>query len=140
MRTPRPKRSCSTLKTEAFPPDQVFTTKAEARRELFEYLEGYYNNQRLHSSLGYQTPRQFETNFKEVIDIRNGAPEVLTAAPEDRALRGRTSSTGVALQTAGQAAGRRPAGPCRSKPKAKNPREFEGQSPSTLTPKTAKKT
>jgi putative transposase len=130
----------STLKTEAFPSDQVFATKAEARRELFEYIEVYYNNQRLHSSLGYQTPRQYETNFKEVIDDRNGAPEVLAAAPEDRALRGRTSSAGAALHTAGQAAARRSAGPCRSKPKAKNPREFEGQRPSSPTPKTPKKT
>jgi putative transposase len=76
----------STLKTEAFPPDQVFATQAEAHRELFDYLEGYYNQQRLHSSLGYQTPRHYETNFKEVIDSRNGVPEVLAAAPEDRAL------------------------------------------------------
>jgi putative transposase len=117
----------STLKTEAFPSDQVFATKAEARRDLFEYIEGYYNNQRLHSSLGYQTPRHFETSFKEVIDSRNGVPEVLGAAPEGRAMRGRTSSAGAALRTAGRAAERRPAGPCRCKPKAKNPREFEGR-------------
>jgi integrase-like protein len=76
----------STLKTEAFPSDQVFATQAEARRELFEYIEIYYNHQRLHSSLGYQTPRQFETNFTQVIDSRNGSSEVLDAAPEDRAL------------------------------------------------------
>src|SRR5947209_15389253 len=76
----------STLKTEAFPSDQVFATKAEARRELFEYIEVYYNNQRLHSGLGYQTPRQYETNFNQVIDSRNGSLEVLPAAPEDRAL------------------------------------------------------
>jgi putative transposase len=76
----------STLKAEAFPSDQVFATKAEARRELFEYIEGYYNNQRLHSSLGYQTPREFETNFKEVIDSRKGVPEIPHAASEDRAL------------------------------------------------------
>jgi putative transposase len=82
----------STLKTEAFPIDQVFATQAEARRELFEYIELYYNNLRLHSSLGYQTPRQYETNFKEVIDIRNGSPEVPAVDSEDRALRGRTSS------------------------------------------------
>lgn len=76
----------STLKTEAFPRDQVFTTQGEARRELFEYIEAYYNNQRLHSRLGCQTPRQYETNFKEVIDSRTGVPEGLVAAPEDRAL------------------------------------------------------
>ena len=130
----------STLKTEAFPRDEVFETKVEARRELFEYLEGYYNHQRLHSSLGYQTPRQYETNFKEVIDSRNGVPEVLGAASEGRALRGRTPSAGRPCERQAQAAGRRPAGPCRCKPKAKNPREFEGQSPSSPTPKTPKKT
>ena len=119
----------STLKTEAFPSDQTFATKVEARRELFEYIEGYYNNQRLHSSLGYQTPRQYETNFKEVIDSRNGVLEVLGAASEGRAMRGRTSSAERPCERQAQAAGRRPAGPCRCKPKAKNPGEFEGQSP-----------
>ena len=128
------------MKTEAFPADQVFATKAEARRELFEYIEVYYNNQRLHSSLGYQTPRQYETNFNEVIDRGNGSPKLLVAASEDRALRGRTSSADAALQTAGGAAFGRPAGPCRCKPKAKNPRECEGQSPSSPTLKTPKKT
>ena len=76
----------STLKTEAFPSDQVFATKAEARRELFEYIEVYYNNQRLHSRLGYQTTRQIETTFNQVIDILNGVPEVLNATPEDIAM------------------------------------------------------
>jgi integrase-like protein len=76
----------STLKTEAFPNDQVFATKAQPRQELFEYIEVYYNNQRLHSSLDYQAPRQFETDFNRVIDKENGRPQGLDAAPEDRAL------------------------------------------------------
>jgi len=50
----------STLKTECLPSSQVFESKAMARREIFEYIEVYYNNQRLHSALGYQTPCQFE--------------------------------------------------------------------------------
>jgi hypothetical protein len=125
---PRPKRSWSTLKTEAFPSDQVFATQAEARRELFEYIEVYYNNQRLHSSLGYQTPRQFETNFNRVIDSRNGVPEVLNAASEDRALlRTHLERRSGLANGRLEAAARRPAGPCRCKPKAKNPREFEGR-------------
>jgi transposase InsO family protein len=119
----------STLKTEAFPSDQVFATKAAARQELFEYIEVYYNNLRLHSGLGYRTPRQYETEFKRVVDSACGSPENGLAAPEDRALRGRTSSAGAALQTAGVAASRRLAGPCRRKPKAKNPRRFGGQRP-----------
>jgi putative transposase len=119
----------STLKTEAFPSDQVFPTKADARRELFEYIEVYYNNLRLHSGLGYQTPRRYETEFNEVIDSKQGPRHGRVAAPEDRALRGRNSSAGAALPTAGRVASRRPASPCRSKPKAKNLRRFAGQRP-----------
>src|ERR1700732_4691242 len=55
----------STLKTECFPPNQLFSSKALARREIFEFIEVYYNNQRLHSSLEYRTPRQFETVHSE---------------------------------------------------------------------------
>jgi transposase InsO family protein len=50
----------STLKGECLPATQVFDSKVAARRELFEYIEIYYNNKRLHSALGYQSPRQFE--------------------------------------------------------------------------------
>ncbi len=50
----------STLKTECFPARQLFESKAQARREIFEYIEVYYNNQRVHSALGYQTPSGFE--------------------------------------------------------------------------------
>jgi hypothetical protein len=50
----------STLKTECFPPNQLFGSKALARREIFEYIEVYYNNRRLHSAQGYQTPRRFD--------------------------------------------------------------------------------
>lgn len=37
-----------------------FETSQDAQTELFEYIEAYYNNQRKHSALGYQTPNQFE--------------------------------------------------------------------------------
>ena len=55
----------STLKTESFPVSNVFGSKAEARSAIFEYIEIYYNNQRFHSALGYQSPRQFETNYQQ---------------------------------------------------------------------------
>jgi putative transposase len=35
-------------------------SRDEARREVFEYLEVFYNRTRLHSSLGYQSPAMFE--------------------------------------------------------------------------------
>ena len=37
-----------------------FTSRAEARSTIFEYIEVWYNRQRLHSSLGYLSPVEFE--------------------------------------------------------------------------------
>jgi hypothetical protein len=101
----------STLKTECFPNNQVFASQAQARREIFEYIEVYYNNRRLHSALGYQTPCQYETQFKRVIDIEIDTAQGVDAATENRAPRGRTSSADAALQTAGVAAYGQPTGP-----------------------------
>ena len=46
----------STLKTELLPRGACFADLEEARLELAEYLDRYYNTQRLHSALGYCTP------------------------------------------------------------------------------------
>jgi transposase InsO family protein len=40
-----------------------YATREQARRSVFEYLEVFYNRKRLHSSLGYQTPEQFEAGM-----------------------------------------------------------------------------
>ena len=32
----------------------------EARRAIFEYIEGWYNRKRVHSAIGYMTPQQKE--------------------------------------------------------------------------------
>jgi transposase InsO family protein len=35
-----------------------FTTRAEARTAIFDYIETFYNRTRLHSALGYRSPLQ----------------------------------------------------------------------------------
>ncbi len=39
---------------------RVFTTRAQARQQIFEWIEGWYNGRRLHSTLGYLTPLAWE--------------------------------------------------------------------------------
>ena len=39
---------------------QDFATRAEAKHCVFGYIEGWYNTTRMHSSLNYQSPIQFE--------------------------------------------------------------------------------
>jgi transposase InsO family protein len=48
-----------TLKRELIHPRQ-YRPREEARQEIFEYLEVFYNRQRRHSTLGYQSPAEFE--------------------------------------------------------------------------------
>jgi len=40
-----------------------FENASDARIEIFEYIEGYYNTHRKHSSIGYKTPSQFEAKI-----------------------------------------------------------------------------
>jgi transposase InsO family protein len=43
---------------------ETYATREEARRSLFEYIEVFYNRQRLHSTLGYLSPVQYEASRK----------------------------------------------------------------------------
>jgi transposase InsO family protein len=45
---------CELIHRHAWP------TRARARSAIFEYIEGWYNRRRLHSSLGYLSPAQYE--------------------------------------------------------------------------------
>ena len=49
----------SRLKTELVE-DGAFLSLEDARTELFEFIEMYYNPMRIHSSLGYKSPLNFE--------------------------------------------------------------------------------
>jgi putative transposase len=48
-----------TLKTELVH-HRTYATRDDAKRDLFSYVEGFYNHQRLHSALDYRTPDQAE--------------------------------------------------------------------------------
>jgi len=37
-----------------------FETRAQARRQIFDYIETFYNRQRIHSALDYHSPVDFE--------------------------------------------------------------------------------
>nr|WP_263364366.1 IS3 family transposase [Paenibacillus sabuli] len=40
-----------------------YETRAQAEKSIFEYIEVFYNNERIHSSIGYATPSQFERQY-----------------------------------------------------------------------------
>jgi putative transposase len=52
----------STLKVE-LAQRQAWATRAEARQAVFEWIEVFYNRQRLHSSLGCRTPAAYEADI-----------------------------------------------------------------------------
>ena len=45
---------------------QSWPTRAEARTAIFEYIEGWYNPRRRHSTLGYLSPVEFERQHTEL--------------------------------------------------------------------------
>jgi len=47
-----------------------FKTRDEAKREIFRYIEMYYNRKRTHSSLGYLSPFDYEkTSFPSLLTV-----------------------------------------------------------------------
>ena len=41
----------------------VYATKAQARRDVIAYIEGFYNSRRRHSALGYQRPNEVHYGY-----------------------------------------------------------------------------
>src|SRR5438105_4671511 len=50
-----------TLKTELVH-HRHYATREEARRDIFAYIEGFYNRTRRHSAIGYLSPTEMELN------------------------------------------------------------------------------
>ena len=53
----------SLLKKEWLYQKKLYTFE-DAYREIYNYIEGFYNSIRIHSSLGYISPNSFEKNIK----------------------------------------------------------------------------
>jgi len=52
----------ASLKTELIG-RRVFESLEQARLEIFDYIETFYNTRRLHSALGYKSPADYETQY-----------------------------------------------------------------------------
>jgi putative transposase len=61
-----------------------FPTQGRARREIFSWIEGWYNPHRRHSGLGYVSPREFERRSSQKHARR---PDTLLPHPRETALR-----------------------------------------------------
>ena len=55
----------SLLKKECLYQKKIYTFE-DAYREIYNYIEGFYNPIRIHSSIGYVSPDNFEKNLKNV--------------------------------------------------------------------------
>uniref|UniRef100_UPI00048839D6 IS3 family transposase n=1 Tax=Aneurinibacillus terranovensis TaxID=278991 RepID=UPI00048839D6 len=44
-----------------------FKTREEAKKHIYEYIEFFYNRKRIHSSIGYFTPLQYERMYYNFI-------------------------------------------------------------------------
>lgn len=53
----------STLKTECID-DKIYLSRAQAKREIFEFIEIDYNRKRRHSTIGSMSPENFENQRK----------------------------------------------------------------------------
>ncbi|SDJ04269.1 Integrase core domain-containing protein [Lentzea albidocapillata subsp. violacea] len=57
----------ATIKTELLD-RQPWPPKTKAHKAIFEYIEGWYNTRRRHSSLGYLSPAAYESTRYQPVD------------------------------------------------------------------------
>jgi putative transposase len=69
-----------------------FSTRADARRAVFDFIEGWYNLHRLHSSLDYDTPTRYEKRYAERIAAEE-KEEKIRAKQQSDALEKRLTPT-----------------------------------------------
>jgi transposase InsO family protein len=59
-----------TMKVELIYPQKQYQSRQEAATGIFEYIEIYYNRQRMHSALNYQSPEEFEATISSTSSER----------------------------------------------------------------------
>ena len=52
----------ATLKGELID-DKTYDSRTTAKQAIFQYIEGFYNQRRRHSALGYLSPAEFERRY-----------------------------------------------------------------------------
>lgn len=57
----------STLKKELMRGQNKFEDLQKAQLKVFEYIEIYYNKKRIHSTLGYKSPYEYEGEMKRLV-------------------------------------------------------------------------
>jgi putative transposase len=61
----------ASLRTKVFH-QHCFLTREAAGAAVFDYIEGFYNRVRLHSSLGYSSPANYEQATMQGVAVADG--------------------------------------------------------------------
>jgi putative transposase len=62
-----------------------FQTRSDAKYQVFEYFEVYYNRKRLHSKLGYMSPEAFEAKKSlSIVSVKSGQDHLYTSGNSDQ--------------------------------------------------------
>ncbi len=65
-----------------------FKTQAEARIAVFEFIEGFYNPRRRHSSIGYRSPIDYERHIAHPDAPQHAGRTTVRAGKEEWLRRG----------------------------------------------------
>jgi transposase InsO family protein len=63
----------SWFSTFKFELGEKFDSYAEVKEKSFDYIEVFYNQRRLHSSIGYVSPAEFERRYRERLALAEAA-------------------------------------------------------------------
>src|SRR5947208_9763386 len=73
----------SSLKTERTA-RKTYRTRDEARADVFDYIERFYNPKRRHSTIGYRSPMEFESQVGLALPLKSGCGCDASFARADR--------------------------------------------------------